>query len=149
MPGAGSGAVGAGAEELCGTLRPAPDGCEHPDWAVASNDLRNGFNSLSRAEMLQRVHDSPFTHMLRLAFPSVIQYPCNFEIVVPPGKAVFTGERDGWAADLWIKPLSDGTWAVAFINKDSRPRSMSPVFEWGDSRQTRTESSEYGLCRPY
>ena len=37
---------------------------EHPDWAVASNDLRNGFNSLSRAEMLQRVHDSPFAHML-------------------------------------------------------------------------------------
>jgi hypothetical protein len=36
----------------------------NPSWAVASNDLRNGFNSLSRATMLKRIRDSPFASML-------------------------------------------------------------------------------------
>jgi alpha-galactosidase len=32
--------------------------------------------------------------------------------------------REG-AADLWIKPLSDGTWAVALINKGGKNESVS------------------------
>ncbi len=32
-----------------------------------------------------------------------------------------TNGRNPWATDLWIKPLSDGDFVVAFVNKDSVP----------------------------
>ena len=36
----------------------------NPDFEAVSNDLRNGFNSLSRAQMFSRIADSPFASML-------------------------------------------------------------------------------------
>ena len=37
---------------------------------------------------------------------------------------VYTDGRNPWGTDLWIKPLADGTWAVALINKDTVAHNM-------------------------
>ena len=37
---------------------------------------------------------------------------------------VYTDGRNPWGTDLWIKPLADGNWAVALINKDTVAHNM-------------------------
>jgi alpha-galactosidase len=34
------------------------------------------------------------------------------------GSLIYTMGRNSWATDLWIRPLSDGSFAVALVNKD-------------------------------
>lgn len=48
-----------------------------------------------------------------------------------------TNGRNPWVTDLWIKPLMDGDFAVAFINKDSVAHEMSVVLS-GDTNGQRT-----------
>ena len=38
---------------------------------------------------------------------------------------VYTNGRNSWMTDVWIKPLSDGSFAVALINKD--PERAQPI----------------------
>jgi hypothetical protein len=34
------------------------------------------------------------------------------------GSKIYTKGRNSWMTDVWIKPLADGSFAVALINKD-------------------------------
>ena len=38
---------------------------------------------------------------------------------------IYTNGRNSWMTDVWIKPLSDGSFAVALINKD--PERAQPI----------------------
>jgi hypothetical protein len=37
---------------------------------------------------------------------------------VVAGSLIYTAGRNPWATDLWVRPLSDGSFAVLLVNKD-------------------------------
>jgi alpha-galactosidase len=58
------------------------------------------------------------------------------------GSLVYTMGRNSWSTDLWIRPLSDGSFAVALINKDPT-ESHSISVQIGGSRGSGSGSSDF------